>query len=63
MRSQPTPAGGFGRLKAGFVVLVGCSSGLMAVQAGASVVAVGLATLGGLLAGGALLWYLLWIAG
>ena len=60
--SRPDPTEGIGRLKAGFVVLVGLSSGLMALQVGASVAAIALATLGGLLAGGALLWYLLWIA-
>ena len=61
--SRPDPTEGFERLKAGFVLLVGLSGGLMALQGGASLVAITLATVGGLLAGGALLWYLLWIAG
>jgi len=50
------------RLLAGFVLLVGLSGGLMALQGGASVPAIGVATAGGLVAGGALLWYLLRIA-
>lgn len=36
---------------------------MMAVQGGASVTMIGLTTVGGLLAGGALVWYLFWIAG
>ena len=50
-----------GRLKAVFVQLVGFSGGTMALQGGASLAAVGLITVGGFVAGVALLWYLLWI--
>ncbi|MEY7852010.1 hypothetical protein AB7C87_22725 [Natrarchaeobius sp. A-rgal3] len=49
------------RLAAGFVLLVGLSGGTMALQGGASIPAIGLMTLVGLVAGGALLWYLRWI--
>lgn len=49
------------RIKVVFVVLVGISGGMMAVQGGASPAVVGLTAGGGLLAGGALLWYLVWI--
>lgn len=49
------------QLGAGFVLLVGLSGGMMALQGGATIATVGLATLGSLLAGGALLWYLYWI--
>jgi len=49
------------RAKAGFVLLVGLSGGMMALQGGASPTLVGLMTLGGTVAGGALLWYLLWM--
>ncbi|MDQ2049490.1 hypothetical protein RBH26_03240 [Natronolimnohabitans sp. A-GB9] len=49
------------RVKVAFVVLVGLSGGMMALQGGASLAVVGLAAVGGLLAGGALLWYLVWI--
>lgn len=65
MRRTPRPGSQWnvGRLKTGFVLLVGLSGGLMAFQGGASILVVVLATIGGLLAGGALLWYLLWIAG
>ena len=50
-----------GRLKAFFVLLVGFSGGTMALQGGASLAVVGLMTVGGVVAGAALLWYLLWI--
>ena len=50
-----------GRLKALFVLLVGFSGGTMALQGGASLAVVGLMTVGGVVAGAALLWYLLWI--
>ena len=40
---------------------MGLSGGLMAVQGGATLAMIGAATVGGLLAGGALLWYLAWI--
>ncbi|GEM_PF-5820628 len=50
------------RLMAGFVLLVGLSGGLMAVQGGAPAAVVAVATAGGLVAGGLLLWYLLRIA-
>ena len=49
------------RLKAAFVLLVGLSGGMMALQGGASPLVVGLTTIGGMVAGGALLGYLLWI--
>ena len=49
------------QLKLVFVLLVGLSGGLIAVQSNASLVAIGLAILGGTVAGGALLWYLVWI--
>ncbi|SDJ49168.1 hypothetical protein [Natronorubrum texcoconense] len=49
------------RLKAVFVLLVGLSGGTMALQGGASLAAVGLASIVGIVAGGALLWYMLWI--
>ncbi|ELZ19183.1 hypothetical protein C477_09294 [Haloterrigena salina JCM 13891] len=51
------------RLKALFVLLVGLSGGTMALGGGASPLTVGLLTVGGAVAGGALLWYLLWILG
>lgn len=50
-----------GRVKGAFVLLVGLSGGTMALQGGASLAVVGLASVGGIVAGGALLWYLLWI--
>lgn len=46
------------RLKYGFVVLVGCSGGLAALAAGATVVQTLGALLAGLLVGGSLLAYL-----
>ncbi len=49
-------------MKVGFVLLVGLSGGMMALQGGASLLVIGLATLTGLVAGGALLWYLTWVA-
>ncbi|AFZ73257.1 hypothetical protein [Natronobacterium gregoryi] len=52
-----------GRLAVAFVALVGLSSGTMALQGGASVPMVGLATAGGLAAGGVLAWYLAWTVG
>ncbi|WP_339102645.1 hypothetical protein [Haloterrigena salinisoli] len=51
------------RLKGVFVLLVGLSGGTMALGGGAPPVIVGLMTVGGLVAGGALLWYLLWVLG
>lgn len=51
---------GMRRLKIGFVGLVGVSGGLIAIQGGAPLSLVALAVLGGLLTGGALLWYLNW---
>ncbi|WP_459889823.1 hypothetical protein [Halostagnicola bangensis] len=45
----------------GFVCLVGLSGGLMAISGDASVPVVGLATIGGLVVGSCLLWYLRWI--
>lgn len=44
-----------------FVLLVGFSGGLIALQGDASLTEIGLAILGGLVAGGGLLWYLYWI--
>ncbi len=49
------------RLKAAFVLLVGLSGGLVAFQGEASPVVIGAAILGGVVAGVALLWYLVWI--
>ncbi|WP_120243422.1 hypothetical protein [Halopiger aswanensis] len=49
------------RLGAGFVLLVGLSGGLMALQGDASLAAVGAVTVASMVAGGALLWYLYWI--
>jgi len=49
------------QLKAAFVLLVGFSGGLIAFQSDASLVVIGGAMLGGIIAGGALLWYLVWI--
>ncbi|ELZ05653.1 hypothetical protein C482_02036 [Natrialba chahannaoensis JCM 10990] len=49
------------RLGLAFVLLVGFSGGTMALQGGASLQMVALSTLGFLVAGGALLWYLQWI--
>ncbi|RQG91294.1 hypothetical protein EA462_04720 [Natrarchaeobius halalkaliphilus] len=49
------------RLGVAFVVLVGLSGTTMALQGGASPSTVGLATAVGLIAGGALLWYLIWM--
>ncbi|WP_226480198.1 hypothetical protein [Natrinema amylolyticum] len=54
-------ADGSGQLKAVFVLLVGLSGGLVALQSNASLLVIGAAILGGSVAGGALLWYLLWI--
>ncbi|MCU4739860.1 hypothetical protein OB955_09995 [Halobacteria archaeon AArc-m2/3/4] len=67
-RSRPSGRGGGDdggrtKLKIGFVLLVGVSGGLTALQGDASPPVLGLATLGGLLAGGLLVWYLSWIAG
>ncbi|WP_247002081.1 hypothetical protein [Halosolutus gelatinilyticus] len=50
------------RLAIAFVALVGLSGGTIALQGGASLLVAGVAAIGGLLAGGALLWYLYWIA-
>jgi len=46
------------RLKVGFVALVGCSGGLVALTAGATAPQALAAVLGGLLVGGALMAYL-----
>jgi hypothetical protein len=51
------------RLQIGFVVLVGLSGGLVALQAGASTLQVGLAVVGALVLGGLLLlWLRRWSA-
>ncbi|WP_207587504.1 hypothetical protein [Halomontanus rarus] len=55
--------GGQTQLKVGFVLLVGLSGGLIALQGDASPTVMGLATLGGVVAGGLLVWYLSWITG
>ena len=57
-RTKPNAAD---QLKIVFVLLVGLSGGLIAVQSDASLVMIGGAMLGGIVAGGALLWYLVWI--
>ncbi|WP_408957639.1 hypothetical protein [Natrinema sp. 74] len=49
------------QLKIAFVLLVGLSGGLIALQSGAPPTVIGAATLGGVVTGGALLWYLIWI--
>ncbi|MDS0475591.1 hypothetical protein [Natrinema sp. 1APR25-10V2] len=49
------------QLKIAFVLLVGLSGGLIALQSGAPLAVIGAAILGGVVAGGALLWYLVWI--
>jgi purine-cytosine permease-like protein len=46
------------RLKLGFVALVGCSGGLVALTVGATATQALVAVLGGLLVGGALMAYL-----
>ncbi|NGM67679.1 hypothetical protein G6M89_01415 [Natronolimnobius sp. AArcel1] len=51
------------QLGAGFVVLVGLSGGLMAIQGGAPLEVIGAVTLGSFLLGGGLLWYLSRIMG
>ena len=51
------------RLQFGFVVLVGVSGGLVALQAGASTPQIGVAVVGGLVLGGVLLlWLRRWSA-
>lgn len=51
------------RLQVGFVVLVGVSAGLVALQAGASILQVGVAVVAGVGLGGALLlWLRRWSA-
>jgi hypothetical protein len=44
-----------------FVLLVGASGGMIALQGGASLPEIGMAVGVGLVAGGGLLWYLYWI--
>ncbi|MFP8955935.1 hypothetical protein ACLI4Y_04345 [Natrialbaceae archaeon A-CW3] len=61
-RQSALDADSLRRMKIGFVLLVGLSGGMMAIQGGAPPLVIGLATLTGLLAGGALLWYLTWVA-
>ncbi|QSW99614.1 hypothetical protein [Haloterrigena alkaliphila] len=51
------------RLKGAFVLLVGFSGATIALQGDASLLVVALTALGGVVAGAALLWYLLWILG
>ncbi|AKU08769.1 MULTISPECIES: hypothetical protein [Haloferax] len=46
------------RIKIGFVLLVGVSAGLVAVQAGATLVQSAIALLAGVAVGGVLTWYL-----
>lgn len=53
--------GGQTKLKVGFVLLVSLSGGLITLQGDPSIAVVGLATLGGVVAGGLLVWYLSWI--
>ena len=50
------------RLKAGIVVLVGVSAGLITLSGGGSLVQIGVAVLAGLVVGAALLAYLIRIA-
>ncbi|QCS41713.1 hypothetical protein [Natrinema versiforme] len=59
-RSSERPTGS-GQLKAVFVLLVGLSGGLIAIQNNAPLAVIGAAIVGGSVAGGALLWYLIWI--
>ncbi len=46
------------RIQVGFVVLVGLSGGLVAIQAGATPLQIGAAVVGGLVLGGVLLFWL-----
>ena len=64
MRPEPTAAqlAGARRLKIGFVVLVGLSGGMIALQADAAPLIVAASVLSGLVAGAALLWYLVWVS-
>ena len=50
------------RLKAAIVALIGGSAGLVALQSGASLLAILVTTVAGLLFGGLLLWYLIRIS-
>lgn len=59
-RSRPSTSAA-DQLKATFVALVGLSGGLIALQSDASLPVIGAAILGGVVAGSALLWYLVWI--
>ncbi|WP_049921323.1 hypothetical protein [Halopiger djelfimassiliensis] len=56
-----TPAA-TGRLQAGFILLVGLSTGTMALSGGATPWIVALSVLGGIATGSVLLWYLRRIA-
>ncbi|MFC6767588.1 hypothetical protein [Natrinema soli] len=58
--SSDLPGGG-DQLKVVFVLLVGLSGGLVALQSDAPLLVIGAAILGGIVAGGALLWYVIWI--
>ncbi|SDR16903.1 hypothetical protein [Natronobacterium texcoconense] len=60
-RNSSDENGNYRRIGAAFVALVGLSGGTMALQGDASMSMVGLATIGSLLAGGVLAWYLAWI--
>ena len=50
------------RLKLFIVALVGCSAGLIALQGGASLLAILVAVVGGLVLGWVLVWYLVRIS-
>ncbi|MFC4543377.1 hypothetical protein ACFO5R_15715 [Halosolutus amylolyticus] len=49
------------RLAIGFVLLIGLSGGMIAIQGGGSLAVVAAAVLGSLVVGSALTWYLYWI--
>lgn len=63
MRPEPTATqvAGARRLKIGFIVLVGLSGGLIAIQANAPLPVIVASVLSGLAVGAALLWYLVWV--
>ena len=50
------------RLKIGVVLLVGVSGGLIALHGGADILGMAVATLGALVVGALLTWYLTWMA-
>jgi membrane associated rhomboid family serine protease len=59
--SQEERSAAMTRLKIGVVLLVGASGGLIALHGGAGPLVLVAATVGGLVVGGLLMWYLSWI--